>query len=580
MSLHEHIKKEIIRTRDRLAAQFPGSPFAAWQRAATRAPAQPAPPDAHYLHLPVAVRTKLVRLARRILLEQWLRGLCWLVGTWAVLLPVQGLWDWLVDLPVAARGALLLLDLLIAGGLAWVFWITPRRPGLEECALRVERHFTDVRSALISAVQFSPRPPEPIIGVLLEQVEKSTASRSFSEVAPLSKLRRHAWVAGTLLALQVALFPLTQPASGILFRRLLLGNQPLPATTTLVFVTGDAEVIAGEEVRIEARATGRLPLSGRLDLQRPGAPPLVLPLVRSATAPDTYAAAIQNTQESFTYRVQVKGAVSPPYAIKVVRPPALATVQFTQRYPGYTAKAPAAMEPGNLALYAGSRLQIAATATKPLRAARLVMPDREPIPLAVTGDSCQGEIPVPATGLDGFSIALEDTDGVRSRNDTRFRVRIVPDEPPRIDWKPGGFDRRALLVEARPALAFTVSDDFLVTSVDLVAFVSPGMREIRIPMNIPRPATGYTFDEIIEQPGALFPWEGGAIISYWIEAKDNNNVTGPGVGRSAIREWTIFTREQKREEMQQQLREEARRIKELADRQKALREEVGKVFEP
>lgn len=579
MSLHTRILKEFVRTRDRLAVRFPTSPFAAWKQAATRV-ATPSHPDVHYQHLPATVRSKLARLARRILVEQWLRGLCWFVGIFAVLLPFQGLWDWLVDLPVAARGVLMVLDLVLAGGLAWVYWLAPRRPSLEDCALRVERHFTDLRSSLISAVQFSPHPPEPIIGILFEQVETSSTLRSFDDVAPRSVLRRPTWVAGLLLILNVVLFPLTQPASGILFRRLLLGNTPLPASTSLVFVTGDAEVIAGEEFRIEARAKGRLPLSGRLNLQRPGAPPLELPLVRSATAPDTYAASIQNVQESFTYQVQIKRAVSPLYAIKVVRPPALASVQFTQRYPPYTGKAPAAMEPGNLALYAGSRLQIAATATRPLRAARLVIPDREPLPLAVTGESCQGEIAVPATGLDEFSITLEDADGVQSRNDTRFRVRIVPDEPPRIDWKPGGFDRRTLLVEARPALAFTVSDDFMVTSVDLVAFVSPGMREIRIPMPIPRPAAAYSFDEIIEQPGALLPWEGGAIISYWIEAKDNNNVTGPGVGRSAIREWTLVTREQKREEMQQQLREEARRIKELSSRQKSLREKLGKVIEP
>lgn len=579
MSPHPRILNELLRARDRWAARFPGSPFAAWQQAATRR-ATASRPDAHYQHLPPPVRTKLARLARRIVHEQWLRGLCWLVGTLAVLLPAQGLWDWLVDLPVAARAALLAVDLLIAGGLAWVFWFAPRLPSLEECALRVERHFTDLRSALISAVQFSPRPPEPIVRVLLEQVEKRTADKSFDDVAPRTVLRRHAWVAGSLLALQVVLFPLTQPASGILFRRLLLGNQALPATTTLVSVTGDAEVIAGEEIRIEARASGRLPLAGRLEVQRPGAPLAELPMVRSTAAPDTYTAVIQNTQESFTYRVQVKRAFSPWHTIQVVRPPALASVGFTQRYPGYTGKAPATMEPGNLALYAGSRLAITATATKPLRAAYLVMPGREPLPLPVTGENVQGELPVPATGLDSFSLALEDADGVPSRNDTRFRVRIVPDEPPRIDWAPGGAERRALLVEARPRLAFSVSDDFQVTSVELVAFVSPEMREIRIPLHIPRPAPGYAFDEVIEQPGALLPWEGGAIISYWIEARDNNNVTGPGVGRSSIREWTLFTREQKREEMQKQLREEARRVKELADRQQKLREEVGKVLEP
>lgn len=579
MSPHQQLLKELLRARDRLAARFPGSPFAAWKQAVTSR-ARPSQPEAHYQHLPPPVHAKLARLARRILHEQWLRGLCWLVGTMAVLLPVQGLWDWLVDLPVAARAALLAIDLLLAGGLAWVFWLAPRRPSLEDCALRVERHFSDLRSALISAVQFSPRPPEPIIQVLMEQVEKSTAAKSFDDVAPRTVLRRQAWVAGSLLALQLVLFPLTQPASGILFRRLLLGNQALPATTTLVFVTGDAEVIAGEEVRIEARASGRLPLAGRLEVQRAGAPAVELPLVRSATASDTYAATIQNTQESFTYRVQVRRALSPWHTITVVRPPALASVGFTQRYPGYTGKAPAVMEPGNLALYAGSRLAITATATKPLRAAYLVIPGRESLPLAVTGESVQGELPVPATGLEEFSLALEDADGVPSRNDTRFRVRLVADDPPRIEWAPGGSERRALLVEAKPRLAFSVSDDFQVTGVELVAFVSPEMREIRIPLRIPRPAPGYTFDEIIEQPGALLPWEGGAIISYWIEARDNNNVTGPGVGRSSIREWTLFTREQKREEMQKQLREEARRVKELADRQKQLREEVGKVLEP
>lgn len=580
MSLHDLTKSALSSALNWLAGHFPSSPFAAWKRVLTRPPPRPAYPDAHYAHLPAAIRARLARLAARVLLEKRLRGLCWLVATFSVLLPLQGLWDWLVDLPLAGRLALLLFDLAIAGALTWYFWVLPKRPGIEECALRVERRFPEFRSSLISAVQFSAVTPASIVGMLFGQVEKSSESLPFTEVAPLSVLRRRAQVAGVLLALFLAVGVLTRPASGILLSRMILMNRPLPAATTIVFVTGNAEVTAGEDVRIEVRAAGRLPLSGHLEMERTNAPALSLPLARSASGADTYATSIQNVQQSFGYRVRVKGAVSTMYTVKVVHPPALASVRFTQHFPDYTRKTPEVMEPGNLALFAGSRLEIAASSTKPIRAAHIEIPGQKPIPLAVAGVACSGKLPVPASGLDEFSMVLQDADGVLSRNDTHYRVRIVPDEPPRVEWKPGGIDRRAMLVESSPGLAFTVSDDFMVTRVELVAVVSPSMREIRVPIQLPSYGPAFAFDEVIENPEALLPWEGGFSISYWIEAKDNNSATGPGVGRSSIREWILFTRAQKREELQKQLREHARRVKELSEQQKSIRGNVEKVKGP
>ncbi len=73
-------------------------------------------------------------------------------------------------------------------------------------------------------------------------------------------------------------------------------------------------------------------------------------------------------------------------------------------------------------------------------------------------------------------------------------------------------------------------------------------------------------------------WKEGNTFYYWIEAVDNNNVTGPGVTHTAEREWSVVSLKTKRDELTETLRKSADSIENLSRSQEELRSRVGNLL--
>lgn len=542
---------------------------------------RPPPPDSAYVHLPDELRGALGRIARRATLGRWAQGGCVVVIAFTLLLPLQAAWDWAASLPRGTRALLLGLDLALLTGAAWHFgWrAVRRRPGLEACALRAERRWPQFRSALISAVQFARGEPDALKTRVAAETARLAASLRMEEAVSLRHLRRPAFAAGLLLLLNLGAFILTWPTSGALLARMALREVPLPTDTRIVSVTGDLVFSAGDAVEIAARVAGVLPASGRIQIDSPGRPRRILSLQSTPAAPEAFAIVLDNVQEPFTYRVFLNDARSATFSARRTIPPVLASVTFTQHYPPYTRLDPVPRLPGNLELLAGSRLEIEGTASQPLRAARVEIPGRSPVPLRVQGATFSGPLPIPAEPIEGFSLVLENHDGASSVRNTLYRVQTIPDAPPQITWAADEPERRTLVPDSKPALRFTARDDFRVSTVEFVA-VPDGddTRTVRVPLRLAAPTPAAEIEEILQDPGKLLPWRVGTSVNYWIEARDNNNVTGPGFTRSAVREWILVSPEAKRRELEERLDRIARSLQELSTLQSSLREETGNLL--
>ena len=553
----------------------------------------PAPPREKILRamppLPRAVQWQLHALATRQLRLGWTEGVLWLLLAGCLLAPAQALADWLFDLPWGTRALLMLADLAIAGALifrygfcAWRGRLTP-----EQAALRAEVRWPAFRSSLISAVQLSRQPEGSphMVQALISQVAKRAATLDFRLAINSSRVRKIAMAAGALLLLVAALTWWTAPRSLVLGRRILLGNIPLPTETIVVPVTGDFAIQPGQTIDVAAKAAGVIPRAGRVEIRYPGQPVQVISVNPRPATPDLFSLALPNLQQPFTYRFYLNDGRSAEFKVAVIHGPILESAAFQQAYPAYTGLPPETRAAGDLTLLAGSDLHIQARSSQPLASAQIVLQGiQQTVPLVVGGDgqSLTGDLPIRSQKLTGFSIHLRNADGIESQGDTLYRVEVTPDAPPVITIAPGQPQSATFVATVHPRLRFGVRDDFQVNQVFLccgTAGETPDSADqshlLRIPLDVPKQAAALDFDYVWDPPAGSAIWKEGASFNYWIEAVDNNNVTGPGVSRTAVRQWQVISAEAKRQELADKMRTQADALGDLSQRQEQLRAAIG-----
>ncbi len=553
----------------------------------------PAPPREKVIRamppLPGAVQRQLHALATRELRLGWLEGMLWLLVAACVLAPAQGLADWLFDLPWRTRALLMLADLAVAGGLVFQFGIRVWRKRLtpEEAALRAEVRWPAFRTSLISAVQLSRRPEgSPLmVQALISQVATRAATVDFRVAVDSSRVRKIAIAAGALLLLVAALAWWTAPKSLVLGERILLGTIPLPTETIVVPVTGDIAIQPGQTIDLAARASGVVPRAGRVEIAYPAQPIQVISVNPRPATPDLFSLTLPNLQQPFTYRFYLNDGRGAEFKVSVIQGPILESAAFQQAYPAYTGLPSAAQAAGDLTLLAGSELHIQARASQPLASAQIVLQGlNQTVAMAVgaDGQSLAGDLPVRSAKVTGFSIHLRNRDGIESQGDTLYHVEVTPDAPPVITIASGQPQSETFVATVYPRLRFSVHDDFQVKQVFLccgAAGETPDSADqshlLRIPLDVPPQAAALDFDyEWVPAAGSAL-WKEGASFNYWIEAVDNNNVTGPGISRTAVRQWQVVSTDAKRQELADKMRKQADALGDLSQRQEQLRAQIG-----
>jgi soluble cytochrome b562 len=239
----------------------------------------------------------------------------------------------------------------------------------------------------------------------------------------------------------------------------------------------------------------------------------------------------------------------PPPPARVAVPVLASDLTVTYRYPDYTGL-PDRRDTnvsGDLRGLPGTRVRLATRALVPARSAELVLdsaPDA-PLELAVGLDgSLGGELVLERP--DAWRLRVRKPDGSTLVEESPRTISIDPDEPPRIrllvpetDLEVNRDDRIELLFDAQ--------DDFGVENVTLAyqregAGALPVRRVIGGEPRLPDGHGGATFDL---KPLELRPGEG---VTVWLEATDNDRVSGPKTARSeqrVVRIWSPTERHEK-----------------------------------
>ena len=545
--------------------------------------------------LPKPIVSRLNALASRVLHVAWVRGFLLVVVALCALVLIQGTLDWLFDLPVGVRGLFLLADLLILGFILYWFWVRAWQMRLtpDEAALSAERHWPELRTGLISAVQLARRSDgSPVlVGAMLDTTAARVEKFDLRAAVQWKRLKRLFLVTCVFVAVTGALIAWLAPGSLILLQRILLVNVPLPTQTIVTAMSGDFLIPNGQTIELAAKATGVIPKSGRVEVTYEGKRPEMVTISPKASSPDVFSLQLANIQQPLTYRFFLNDGHGEEWKVELLHPPVMQEITFDVTPPPYTGLPPTPLSPGSLTLLAGSKLKLAGKSSQPLKGARLILTGKErSIDMKPEGSDRTGfsaTIDAPKEGFDGLWIELKNDKNNLSQNNTVYAVQVLPDKPPEIVVAENQPEKMNLVIEQKPRLRFEVRDDFKVQEVFLciqpVSSLGEGeepdpkkAREIPIP--VPVPAAGLAFDFEWKDPEKTGNWSEGTTLTYWIKAVDNNNVTGPGISYTSPREWSVVSLQTKREELAEQLRRHAESIKDLSGTQENLRNEMGEML--
>ncbi|MEO6785915.1 MAG: hypothetical protein ABI318_07250, partial [Chthoniobacteraceae bacterium] len=350
--------------------------------------------------------------------------------------------DWLVELPFAARAALLVCGFGGATALAWRFGIRQwlHQPDDDRVALAIERALPQFRSRFIASVQLARAQDgvsRSLVNALLEETAEVAADAPFDDAVKTDTLRRWVLIAAGATLGAAAVWLAGGRASWPLFQRAWLVNVPVPHMTVIVAFTGDRVIALGDDIRIEVAAAGIIPKSGKLIIESARGRRQEFTLDATPADPVRFSRTLQSVQEGFRYRIELGDNRTGTATVRVRPRPAVATLALEQQWPAYTKLPPVRRQPGNLKLLAGSKLAVRLTATTPLRSATLRLTGVDPAktirstPLTANASGeWTGVAEIPATDVAGMTFHLTDTQGVESRSMAVHRIEVVPDQPP------------------------------------------------------------------------------------------------------------------------------------------------------
>ena len=289
---------------------------------------------------------------------------------------------------------------------------------------------------------------------------------------------------------------------------------------------------------------------------------------------------LRDLKHPLTYRVHVGGSASRSFTVEVVEPPAVTGVDVDYAYPPYTGLEAKEMTDTDGAIrgVVGSTFGLRIHSNHPLKSALMLLgPKREDIPFKISRNGLTADLPKRQTIEKDTSYVLEITDkrGHGNRAPIQRYIRALPDAKPSVKIILPGKDETIapggeIKVRARAA------DDFGLTSAQLVAKLRRGGATSKADVV-------HTWQNLPKGKRVTIDWtwgfdknkfRTGDIVRYYIKVADNNNVSGPGVGRSGELEVRILDAQQARKEKVDQYGTWQERLQKILEDQLDLRKDT------
>ena len=439
--------------------------------------------------------------------------------------------------PVVKTTLVIVICMLTAGiGLFHGWRRFVRRPDIPEAARMVERAHPVLGDRLISAVQLGGSSDlrgqsAEIVDALVHRAASEIADLDFKAAVPSRNLSRLVRISYGVAILALASVIALPGIAGSGWYRLSQFSRAFakPGRTVIFTLTGDASIIRGDNFTVSGFLSGN---TGRpLDIVyrwNSGGPWSVKPAEVDPHTGD-FTITVERPHESFQYYFDAGSAETVRYAVTVIERPVVDEIAVELVYPRYTGRdnLRRADNDGNIRALSGTEATVHIRANKPLDSMVVRWSDGNVTPGAVSGDS--GEFSFTVGDEIDYYIALVDTLGIENANPITYRVTGLDDEPPVAVILSPAADSMLPLSMLLP-LRYVAADDFGLSAVYLSFSLPYEDRWLRTALQ--GADAGKRIEGMHEWDMTALDLLPGDSVSFFLEARDNDTVNGPKIGRS------------------------------------------------
>lgn len=551
--------------------------------------------------LPASIAERLRTLRGHITLWFLIDGMARVLLTALAVFAIDLVLDWTFRLDRTQRGVMWILMFGVIAAVAWRKLLLPLSTAIGDDALllEVERKHKQIGEGIISAAQFSRMSDVESYGISRSMVDATIrygiAEAGRVQFSDILNGRRYLTNVMLLLA---ALLLVVGLGAGIAMggplkiwfdRNLLLGDARWPQETYLEIVgvkDGIVRLPRGENWTQLVRVTddSKVPDAVYIDfVPARGRPSQSM----KKLANNDFEVAFTNVIEPFQFRARGGDAVTDLVQVELVEPPAVTKLALTVALPKYTGSAPEELPPGKGPYYIlkGSSLSLVGVANKPLskavliveptpQASEVVAPTRTELSLTDKANF-QGVLPTAQLAAGKYVIELTDEGGLTSKRPLTFAVNLKNDREPRFAAARLEGVSGMVVPQARIPYAAKATDDFAINKIRLghrwrgessdagdAGFTDPESLAGKLPAQSIEIADAFELQKLNLQPGSS--------ITLFLEATDNDDISGPNSGKSPDFLLRVVTEEQLRTDLLRREKEQRQEFERLLKNQEDL----------
>lgn len=445
---------------------------------------------------------------------------------------------------------ILFIFLIIFSGYFFFIRTLIKKITIERMAYKIEQCFPELQDRLISSLQLWRKISENkygysenLIRMVVEEARAIFArldkSRLFFDEG--KKLKRSLILLTAslvLLIILIAVFPAIFGRSVQAFMNPFEEEKFLTSVEISKVSPGNITIQPRDEIEITAEVKGNAPEDAILYIKSNEDDWQKMTLNRQGSqllGNASYSTRLNNIRQSMEYYVSVMDKESAKYQIKVAQNPVISNLQVQLDYPKYLGYPSQTLSPnvGDISAPVGTKVTIRANSNKDIASAFIVFNHEEETKLRISvlqSTDLEGSFMVKKSGT--YYILVTDIDGLNNTDPIKYSINAIGDQPPRISINTPE-KNITLDNNMRILLQADIQDDHGIASVRLYYQIEGQEKKTIVPLgNFSQQQANisikYNWDL---KPIQLFPED---VITYYLEATDFDNVSGPNIGRSSV----------------------------------------------
>jgi hypothetical protein len=474
---------------------------------------------------------------------------------WTIPLFLIGVFiDWMTYMPTSGRVVILLTLLTVSCYRAWRGgWRHMRSFDVRRTALQLESHYGDLKSLLVSAIQFrdfanASDGSEAMRDQTCRSAEEAASNLRPEHAVPYNTLRRPGAFVFMLSGVVAILAVMNGPFLGVGALRIFCPWVTIayPTNTQISLEQDELVLKEGDSDSIQANLNGVVPQYATISIRTGESSARKIEL-KVSDASCTYT--IASASRDFTYRIMAGDDRTDWHKVRVIPAPRVKHVNVDVALPDYLARKQESVEALTLTVPEGSKLDWQITLDRPISAATFLRDGEEPVALELSADGLQVNFAQGVTASSGYSFSwLEREHGFRFTS-PRYYLQVASDQAPRVELTSPESNLVAMI--GRPlSLTVRAQDDHGIGST-AVAYRVNQRDETAVELN-PSAQSGQG-DRLIDWDyrETLSDLKIGDTVSFTLEVFDRfPGQNGPHVVRSETRRMTFLSKEDYLEQIQ------------------------------